>query len=148
MLTLLAVLFFTGAVWALGATGRLISTRDWFDRTVSVLQCFHVFDVLKNNIRQGQSLADVAVGHRAAVHRRVWNLHQHGLAGDWVGHPHGFHQREIHGLLSGWLMCCERAGWRFIYSWRGQPETVYASQVGDSHVSIPLCIGTTRCITR
>jgi cation:H+ antiporter len=27
------------------------------------------------------------------------------------------------------------------YSWRGQPETVYASQVGDSHVSIPLCLG-------
>jgi len=27
------------------------------------------------------------------------------------------------------------------YSWRGQPETVYASQVGDAHVSIPLCLG-------
>jgi cation:H+ antiporter len=27
------------------------------------------------------------------------------------------------------------------YGWRGQPETVYASQVGDCHVSIPLCLG-------
>jgi cation:H+ antiporter len=27
------------------------------------------------------------------------------------------------------------------YGWRGQPETVYASQVGDSHISIPLCLG-------
>ena len=29
----------------------------------------------------------------------------------------------------------------FYYGWRKQPETVYASQVGDAHVSIPLCIG-------
>ena len=27
------------------------------------------------------------------------------------------------------------------YAWRGKPETVYASQVGDSHISIPLCVG-------
>ena len=27
------------------------------------------------------------------------------------------------------------------YGWRGQPETVYASQIGDAHVSIPLCVG-------
>jgi cation:H+ antiporter len=29
----------------------------------------------------------------------------------------------------------------FYYGWCKQPETVYASQVGDAHVSIPLCIG-------
>jgi len=29
----------------------------------------------------------------------------------------------------------------FYYGWRKQPETVYASQVGDAHVSIPLCLG-------
>jgi cation:H+ antiporter len=27
------------------------------------------------------------------------------------------------------------------YGWRKQPEVVYASQVGDAHVSIPLCLG-------
>jgi cation:H+ antiporter len=29
----------------------------------------------------------------------------------------------------------------FYYGWRGNPEVVYTSQVGDGHVSIPLCIG-------
>jgi cation:H+ antiporter len=45
------------------------------------------------------------------------------------------------GWLSGWLMVLPNATLAVYYSWRGQPETVYASQVGDSHVSIPLCIG-------
>jgi cation:H+ antiporter len=31
----------------------------------------------------------------------------------------------------------------FYYGWRGNPEVVYASQVGDGHISIPLCIGVT-----
>jgi cation:H+ antiporter len=29
----------------------------------------------------------------------------------------------------------------FYYGWRGNPEVVYTSQVGDGHISIPLCIG-------
>jgi cation:H+ antiporter len=27
------------------------------------------------------------------------------------------------------------------YGWQKQPEVVYTSQVGDAHVSIPLCLG-------
>ena len=29
----------------------------------------------------------------------------------------------------------------FYYGWRGNPEVVYTSQVGDGHISIPLCLG-------
>ena len=29
----------------------------------------------------------------------------------------------------------------FYYARRGNPEVVYTSQIGDGHVSIPLCIG-------
>ena len=29
----------------------------------------------------------------------------------------------------------------FYYGWRKKPEVVYASQVGDAHISIPLCLG-------
>jgi cation:H+ antiporter len=29
----------------------------------------------------------------------------------------------------------------FYYARRGNPEVVYASQVGDGHICIPLCIG-------
>jgi cation:H+ antiporter len=49
--------------------------------------------------------------------------------------------REHPGSFSGWLMVLPNAVMAFYYGWRGQPETVYASQVGDCHVSIPLCLG-------
>jgi cation:H+ antiporter len=29
----------------------------------------------------------------------------------------------------------------FYYGWRGNPEVVYTSQIGDGHICIPLCIG-------
>jgi cation:H+ antiporter len=29
----------------------------------------------------------------------------------------------------------------FYYAWRGNPEVVYTSQVGDGHICIPLCLG-------
>jgi cation:H+ antiporter len=29
----------------------------------------------------------------------------------------------------------------FYYGWQKKPEVVYSSQVGDAHVSIPLCLG-------
>ena len=52
LLTLTAVLFFTGAVWALGRDGKL----DFSDGLVLVglflfWQCFHVFEVLKTRPR-------------------------------------------------------------------------------------------------
>ena len=57
LLTLLAVLFFTGACWALSRDGVL----DFGDGAVLVglfifWQVFHVFDVLKHNIQRGKSL--------------------------------------------------------------------------------------------
>ena len=56
LLTLTAVLFFTGAVWALGRKGSL----NFNDGLVLVglflfWQVFHIFEVLKTNVRQGKS---------------------------------------------------------------------------------------------
>ena len=144
LLTLTAVLFFTGAVWAMGRKGRI----DFNDGLVLVglflfWQCFHVFEVLKSNVRQGKSLElDAAVRSGAAGRRRLWDLRQHGLAGGLdFAHPHRIISAKYLGWLSGWLMVLPNAMLAVYYSWRGQPETVYASQVGDSHVSIPLCLG-------
>jgi len=144
MLTLLAVLFFTGAVWALGRKGRI----DFNEGLVLVglflfWQCFHMFDVLKNNVRQGKSLgwtlpldlALLAIGAYGIYVSTDWLV-------NWTSHIHtGFVSAKHLGWLSGWLMVLPNALLAIYYSWRGQPETVYASQVGDSHVSIPLCIG-------
>jgi cation:H+ antiporter len=144
MLTLLAVLFFTGAVWVMGRKGRI----DFNDGMVLIglflfWQCFHIFDVLKNNVRQGTSLgwtlpldlALLGVGAYGIYVSTDWLV-------NWTSHIHtGWMSAKYLGWWSGWLMVLPNAVLAFYYGWRGKPETVYASQVGDSHVSIPLCIG-------
>ncbi len=145
LLTLTAVLFFTGAVWALGQKGRL----DFDDGLVLVglflfWQCFHVIDVLKHDVRQGKS----AIGWMLPVDLALLGVGAYGIyistdwLVNWISHIHtGFISVKYLGWLSGWLMVLPNALLAFYYSWRGQPETVYASQVGDAHVSIPLCLG-------
>ncbi len=144
LLTLTAVLFFTGAVWALGRDGKI----DFGDGLVLVglflfWQCFHVFDVLRNNVRQSKSfgwmlpidLALLGVGAYAIYLSTDWLV-------AWVSKAHsGFISAKNLGWLSGWLMVLPNGLLAFYYGWRGNPEVVYTSQVGDGHISIPLCIG-------
>jgi cation:H+ antiporter len=144
LLTLTAVLFFTGAVWALSRKGRL----DSGDGLVLVglflfWQCFHVFDVLKSNVRQNKSfswmlpldLAVLAIGAYGIYLSTDWLV-------DWLSNIHsGFISAKHLGWLSGWLMVLPNGLLAFYYAWRGNPEVVYSSQVGDGHISIPLCLG-------
>ena len=145
LLTLTAVLFFTGAVWAMGRKGRL----DFNDGLVLVglflfWQCFHIFEVLKQNVRQSRSafnwmlpvdLALLAIGAYGIYISTGWLV-------AWVSHIHtGFVSAKHLGWLSGWLMVLPNALLAFYYGWRKKPEVVYTSQVGDAHVSIPLCLG-------
>jgi len=145
LLTLTAVLFFTGVVWAMGRKGHL----DFNDGLVLIAmflfwQAFHVFEVLKGNVRQGKShfslmllvnLALLAAGAGGIYISTDWLV-------VWVQHSHnGFISAKHLGWLSGWLMVLPNAVLAFYYAWRKQPEVVYTSQVGDAHVSIPLCLG-------
>jgi cation:H+ antiporter len=145
LLTLTAVFFFTGVVWAMGRKGRL----DFNDGLVLIglflfWQCFHVFEVLKQSVRSGQStfnwmlpvdLALLAVGAVCIYISTNWLV-------AWISHiPTGFVSAKHLGWLSGWLMVLPNALLAFYYGWRKQPEVVYTSQVGDAHISIPLCLG-------
>jgi cation:H+ antiporter len=144
LLTLTAVLFFTGAVWALARHNQL----DVFDGIVFVSlflfwQCFHVFDVLRSNVRQNKSfswmlpvdLLLLAVGAYVLYVSTDWLV-------DWISKiQSGFISAQYLGWLSGWLMVLPNALLAFYYGWRGNPEVVYTSQIGDSHICIPLCIG-------
>ena len=144
LLTLTAVLFFTGAVWALARDGKL----DLGDGLVLVglflfWQCFHVFDVLKANVRQNKSLgwmlpvnlALLSVGAYATYVSTDWLV-------TWIGKIHsGFISAKNLGWLSGWLMVLPNALLALYYGWRRQPEVVYTSQVGDGHICIPLGVG-------
>jgi len=144
LLTLTAGLFFTGAVWALAKDGNL-NLGDGIVLVGMFLfwQCFHVFEVMKSNVRQNRSmpwsvypeligLALGAVVTFYAIDGLVAWMNQAELG--WIRHDHI-------GWLSAWLMVLPNALLAMYYGWRGQPETVYASQVGDGHICIPLCIG-------
>jgi cation:H+ antiporter len=144
MLTLVAGLFFTGAVWALGRDGRI----DFSDGLVLVglflfWQVFHVFEVLKSNVRQNRSfgwllvvdLLLLAVGACGIYFSTDWLV-------QWVSQTDsGFFSTKYLGWLSGWLMVLPNALLALYYGWRGHPEVVYTSQAGDGHICIPLCVG-------
>ena len=144
LLTLAAVLFFTGVVWASGRKGSLnINDGFVFIGLFLFWQCIHVIEILKSNVRQGKSqgwlwpfdLVMLAICAYGIYVSTDWLV-------AWIQNRHiGFISAQHQGWLSGWLMVLPNAVMAFYYGWRGQPETVYASQVGDCHVSIPLCLG-------
>jgi cation:H+ antiporter len=144
LLTLTAVLFFTGAVWVLARGGKI-----GFDAGLVLIglflfwQCFHVFEVLKSNVRQNKAL-----GWGVAMDLLLLGVGAYGIyvstdwLVDWISSSHsGFISAKHLGWLSGWLMVLPNGLLAFYYGWRGNPEVVYTSQVGDGHISIPLCVG-------
>lgn len=144
LLTLAAVLFFTGAVWLLGRDGRLDRT-DGFALIGLFLfwQCVQVFDVLKHNVRQ-----KVSFGWRFYLDALVvlacgWFIYE---SLDWLvrwisAQRHGFISRDHLGWVTGWLMVLPNAVLAFYWAWRRRADVVYSSQVGDGHICIPLCLG-------
>lgn len=144
LFTLIAVLFFTGITWALGADGRL-DRRDGLV-LVSVFlfwQSFQVFDVLKHNVRQRRTFGPlfyldlfiVLMGACALYVSIDWLV-------AWLPDQQGaFVNAGNLGWLSGWLMVLPNALLAFFFAARRRPDIAYASQVGDGHICIPLCIG-------
>jgi cation:H+ antiporter len=144
LLTLIAVLFFTGATWALGRDGRI----DFGDGLVLVglflfWQTFHIFDVLKARSRHkrlfGLPLAFNVVlllaGAAAVYVSTTWLV-------AWVQSAEtGFISAKHVGWLSAWLMVLPNALLALYYGARRRAEVVYASQIGDGHICIPLCLG-------
>ena len=144
LLTLIAIAFFTGIVWALARDGQL----DFSDGMVLVgaflfWQVFHVFDVLKNNAHHGKSFnklifVDIIL---AAIAACGIYISVEGLV-DWVSNANkGFIAVDQLGWLSGWLMVVPNALIAIYYSAVKRPDIVYSSQAGDSHICIPMCIG-------
>lgn len=144
LLTLLALIFFTGATWALARDGKL----DFADGLVLVglflfWQCIHVFEVLKNNVRQKQSLGAMIVIDLALLAVGAYVVY---VSTDWLVSwlqtlKTGVFSAKHLGWLSGWLMVLPNALLALYYGWKKQPEVIYSSQAGDGHICIPLCIG-------
>lgn len=143
LLTLTAVFFFTGVLWALGRDNKI----DFSDGLVLIAlflfwQSFNIFDVLRRNAgkktwnwRLPADLLLLAVGAFAVYVSTDWLV-------KWVGQMDvGLISPKYMGWLSGWLMVLPNALLAFYYAWRGNPEVVYTSQIGDGHICIPLCVG-------
>ena len=144
LLTLAAVVFFSGVTWALGADGKL----DASDGLVLVAlflfwQCFQVYDVLKHNVRQRQRFGPLFYLDVFIVLLGASGLYS---SIDWLvawlsGQQGEFINAKNIGWLSGWLMVLPNALLAFYYAARNRADIAYASQVGDGHICIPLCLG-------
>ena len=143
LLTLAAVVFFSGVTWALGADGKL----DASDGLVLIAlflfwQCFQVFDVLKHNVRKQKSFGPMFYLELFVVLVAAYVQY---VSIDWLvtwisAQKGGFISAEHLGWLSGWLMVVPNALMAFYYAAKRRADIAYASQVGDGHICIPLCI--------
>ncbi len=144
LLTLTAVVFFTGTVWTLGGDGKL-------DRTDGVVliglflfwQCFQVFDVMKHNIRQKVSFGFMFYVDALVVLASGYLMYE---TIDWLvtwlsAQKTGFVSAANLGWLTGWLMVLPNAVLALYWGWKRRADVVYSSQVGDGHICIPLCLG-------
>lgn len=143
-LTLVALLFFTGVLWALARDGRL----DFGDALVLVgiflfWQVLHVFDVLKYNIHKRRQLPwtiwwDILL----VILLGAGVLHGIDRLVAWVmALGPGFFLYDQLGFLSGLLMVLPNAVLAVYYARAGRADIVYSSQIGDGHICIPMCIG-------
>lgn len=144
LLTLAAVVFFSAVTWMLGNDGRL----DRMDGLVLIAlflfwQCFQVFDVMKHNVRERRAFGAmfyvdvllVLIGAYGSYVSIDWLV-------DWLSHRHTGVISAAHlGWLTGLLMVAPNAMLALYYAARQRADVAYASQVGDGHICIPLCIG-------
>ena len=144
LLTLAAVIFFTGAVWILGQDGRL----DRSDGLVLIglflfWQCFQVFDTLKHNLRRQVRLGPGFALDVLVVGASAWVLYESlDWLVQWLGTSRrGFFRAENLGWITGWLLVLPNALVALVFAARGRADIVYSSQLGDGHICIPLCIG-------
>jgi cation:H+ antiporter len=144
LLTLVAGLFFAGVTWALGSDGELGASDGLVLIALFLFwQSFQVYDVLKHNIRQQQSFGPmfyldafiVLLGAGALYFTIDWLM-------TWLlAQKGGFINAQHLGWLSGWLMVMPNALLAFFFAARHRADVAYASQIGDGHICIPLCLG-------
>ena len=144
LLSLAAVLFFGGVTWAVGSDGT-IDRQDGLVLIALFLfwQCFQVFDVLKHNVRERRSFGVLFYVDLMVVLAGAYALY---VSIDWLvtwllSQENGFVSAENLGWLSGWLMVLPNALLACYYAAKHRADIVYASQVGDGHICIPLSIG-------
>jgi cation:H+ antiporter len=144
LLTLVAMFLFTGATWALGKDRVL----DFYDGLVLIglfffWQVFHVFEVLKNNVRKNQSFRWSIIFDLLLIALCAYVIY---LSVDylvqWITTSKNPYIKPSYlGWLSGAIMVVPNAILALYYAHAGRQDIVVSSQVGDGHICIPMCIG-------
>ena len=144
LFTLVALFLFTGTLWALAQDGEI----GFFDGVVLVglflfWQLLHVFEVLKHNVRSNRSLHWSLIIDLLLIAASAYAIY---LSVDrlvaWVTTARNpYISMENLGWLSGILMVLPNALLALYYARAGREEIVIASQVGDGHICIPMCVG-------
>jgi len=144
LFTIIALLFFTGAVWALAKD----QTLDFGDGLVLVglflfWQILHLFEVLKGNVRKKRRIGFSTIFDLGFIIICAWGVYYSvEFLVEWViSKDSGFFSFSKIGWLSGLIMVFPNAILAFYYARLRQADIVYASQVGDCHICIPMCIG-------
>ena len=144
LLTLVALFLFTGTLLALGKDKVL----DFYDGLVLVglfafWQTLHVFEILKNNVRKNRSLHWSILIDLVLIAACAYGIYYtvDALVA-WVSRPGNPYFSAAHlGWLSGFLMVLPNALIAVYYAFKGRQDIVVSSQIGDSHICIPMCIG-------
>lgn len=143
-LTLVAMVFFSLVVWVLSRDGIL----DPWDGTALVglflfWQCFHIFEVLKENARRGESWSPIILFDLGLIlfGSYLTLISVDGIVAWLLARETGFISAKYLGLLTGFLMVLPNAVLAFFYAAQRRADVVYSSQIGDGHICIPLCIG-------
>lgn len=150
LLTLLAALAFTLVLWVQGRDGWIRRGEGaWLVALFLVWQGWHVVEVLQENRRrEGRLLGWILLLDLAALALGAWLSYVSiQWLVDWVlQRAEGLFSARYLGWLSGWLLVTPNAVLALYYGFRGRPEVVYSSQVGDGHICIPLCVGLYACV--
>jgi cation:H+ antiporter len=149
-LTLGAAAAFALIAWALALDGRL-DRGDGLALIAAFLlwQGFHLYDVRKHQLVNRQHFsAWLVVDALLALGAAYLVL----VSLDWLvawlaARPADSLGAGHLGWLTAWLMVLPNAALAAYYATRRRSDIVYASQVGDGHICIPLCLGLGAALT-
>jgi len=144
ILTLVASVFFTGILWALGKDGVLTFSDGLVLVGIFIFwQILHVIEVLKRNIKKRHTFQIIFYADLVIISLCVYLTYiSIEYLVDWfnaIGSTY-IPVTSI-GWISGIVMVIPNALLAVYYAFKDRGEIVYSSQVGDGHICIPMCIG-------
>jgi cation:H+ antiporter len=144
LLSLLALIFFTAALWLVGRDGVIQANDGWMLVGLFLFwQIFHIFEVMKVNARKNRTIRRRILMDLVIIGVCAWAIFSciNGLV-EWITlQGKGLFAKENLGILSGLLMVLPNGFLAVYYTLVNRADIAYSSQIGDCHICIPLCIG-------